>query len=537
MVRPSLRVSWAAGLLILVSPLVHAQGKAADLGPLLKAFFDAADPPARRAAIAAIRAAAPGPRDVERGLRQGRSYPADVPKGWQIFTHTGSDGKARPYHVYIPKGYDPARKHAAIVQLHGGVSRADLLPEAALKQMRADVKDADQYGWIQIIPLGQRGATWFDRVGMANVLAQLATVKRRYNVDEDRVFLGGFSDGGSGSLIMGLYHPTPWAGLIALSGSITVGVVAPDEAFPANLSNRPIQAANGGIDPLYPSALQKMFIDQLKEQGARIAWTDYPASGHDGSYMAKEDPKSNQFVLKTARDPAPKHVVWETANPKVGRCDWVRIDEVRDVGNNRGPEPSNLIVVGPPQFAMMLDTGFAGPGIRVRQVPPGSLAETAGLKSDDVLTRLDGVEIKTMADAQTVGLTKILAMKKGDMVRGEYRRGEANHSFSFPVPELPRMPLFKRAGHAGRVDVRASGNRIDVTARAVARYTLLISREMFDFDRPIQVFTNGAESFNAQVKPDLDFMLEQAGEDDDRSAVYSAKIEIQVHPGAAGGRP
>ena len=73
------------------------------------------------------------------------------------------------------------------------------------------------------------------------LLAQLAAVKRRYNVDEDRVFLGGFSDGGSGSLIMGLYYPTPWAGLIDLSGSITVAIGAPDEAFPANLSNRPVQ--------------------------------------------------------------------------------------------------------------------------------------------------------------------------------------------------------------------------------------------------------------------------------------------------------
>ena len=128
-------------------------------------------------------------------------------------------------------------------------------------------------------------------------------------------------------------------------------------------------------------------------------------------------------------------------------------------------------------------------------------------------------------------------MNKGDIVRGEYRRGAANQSFSFPVPELPRVPLFKRARPAGRVDVKASGNRIDVTARGVARYTLLISREMFDLDRPIQVFTNGAESFNARVKPDLDFILEQAGEDDDRSAVYSAKIEIQVLPGAARARP
>ena len=172
---------------------------------------------------------------------------------------------------------------------------------------------------------------------------------------------------------MGLYDPTPWAGLIALSGSIIVAGIAPDEAFPANLANRPVHAANGGIDPLYPSVLQKIFIDQLKEQGARIAWTDYPASGHDGSYMEQEDPKVNQFLLKTVRDPAPKHLVWETANPKVGRCDWVRIDEVRDVGNNRGPEPSNLILVGPPQFAIDPRHGLCWSGAP-RPASPAGLA-------------------------------------------------------------------------------------------------------------------------------------------------------------------
>jgi predicted esterase len=518
--------------------LAHGRSVAAELDPLLKAFFEADDPAARQAAIAAIRAASPDPLDVERGLRQGRRYPADVKNGWQVFMYTGSDGKARPYHVYAPKGYDPARKHPAIVSLHGAVGRPNLLPEAVLTQMHADVqKDADQYGRIVIIPLGQRGATWFDRVGMANVLAQLAATKRRYNIDEDRVFLGGFSDGGSGALVMALYDPTPWAGFFALSASVTVAVLAPDQAFPANLANRPVHAANGGVDPLYPSVLQKMFIDQLREQGARIAWTDYAASGHDGSYMEQEDPKVNQFLLKTSRDATPRHLVWETANPKVGRCDWARIDDVRDVGNNRGPEPSNLTLTGPPQFAVIPDTTFAGPGIRVRQVPPGTLAQTAGLKPGDVLTRLDGIEIKTMADAQKVGLTKILAMKKGDTIRGEYRRGDAIQSFDVQIPELPHVPIFKRTGPAGRLEVKASGNRIDVVVRAVAHYTLFIRRGMFELDQPILVVTNVAESFNARVKPDLAFMLEQAAEDDDRSAISCAKIEIKVPPGVARGRP
>lgn len=532
--RCSIGTPCAAVLFILVSLAAPARGVAAEPDPRFKAFFAAADPAARQSAIAAILAAALDPMDVERALHQGRSYPADTKKGWQVFAHTGTDGTARPYHVYVPKGYDPARKHPAIVSLHGGVGRASLLADDVVNQIRAGLeKDGDKNGWIMIVPLGQRSASWFNRVGMTNILAQLAAVKRRYNIDEDRVFLGGFSDGGSGALVMGLFDPTPWAGFYALSGSIVVAGMAPDAPFPANLANRPVHAANGGVDPLYPSVLQKVFIDQLKEQGARITWTDYPASGHDGSYMEQEEPKVIQFLLKTKRDSAPKHLVWETASPTVGRCDWVRIEEVRDVGNNRGPEPSNLILAGPAQFAVGPDMGFAGPGVRVQQVPPGTLSQSAGLKPGDVVTRLHGVEIKTVADFQKVGLTQIFAMKKGDTLAGEYRRGDAIQSFRVEVPELPRVPIFKRRERSGRLEVNAKGNRIEVTARGVARYTLLIRRELFDLDQPIQIVTNGAESFHARVKPDVRFLLEQAAEDDDRSGISCAKIEVKVPPGAA----
>ncbi len=185
--RCSIGMACAAALFIRMSLLAPGRGLAAEPDPRFKAFFEAADPAARQMAIAAILAAAPGPMEVERALREGRR----------------------------------------------------------------------------------------------------------------------------------------------VSGRHQEGM-----AGPANLGNRPVHAANGGVDPLYPSVLQKMFIDQLKEQGARITWTDYPASGHDGSYMEQEDPKVTQFLLKTVRDSAPKHLVWETASPKVGRCDWVRIEEVRDVGNN-----------------------------------------------------------------------------------------------------------------------------------------------------------------------------------------------------------
>ena len=215
----------AAALLILFSALSPSRSYSADTDAVVQVFLETADTAGRQAAIEAICAASCDPLAVEQLLHRGRKYSADVKKGWQVFNHIGGDRKERPYHVYVPNGYDAARKHSVIVMLHGSAALPDLPAGARLDTLREGLSDeSDKHGWLIVLPLGQGGASWFDRIGIGNVLAQLAAVKRRYNVDEERVFVGGHSDGGNGGFIMGLFHPTPWAGLFALSSGVDAAI-------------------------------------------------------------------------------------------------------------------------------------------------------------------------------------------------------------------------------------------------------------------------------------------------------------------------
>ena len=58
-----------------------------------------------------------------------------------------------------------------------------------------------------------------------------------------------------------------------------------------------------------------------------------------------------------------------------------------------------------------------------------------------------------MADFQKVGITQIFAMKKGDdTLGGEYIvAATRSNLFASKFPELPRVPIFKRRGLAGRL--------------------------------------------------------------------------------------
>lgn len=242
-----------------------------------------------------------------------------------------------------------------------------------------------------------------------------------------------------------------------------------------------------------------------------------------------------KFLGATKRQAKRDHIVWETTNVEVGRCDWLRIDEIKDVGNNHDiPDVNLLSFDGPPipvDLLMNVDPKSKGPGLRVLRVVPDGPTATAGIEPNDVIVKIEGQEVKSLQDLNDIFIDKIFPKKHGDSISGELRRGDEIHQFTLTSEKTPRQPVLKRQQPAGAVEARAHGNRIDVKARNVARYTILVDREQFDLSKPIQLFTNGQESFQGIVEPDVRFLLTQFAADNDRTTLYCACIEVIIPPG------
>jgi len=77
------------------------------------------------------------------------------------------------------------------------------------------------------------------------------------------------------------------------------------------------------------------------------------------------------------------------------------VDEIINTGSSQTP------VIG-----VQLDTSFQGPGGEISEVTPGSPADTAGLQSGDVITKVDGV---ILADP-TALIVSIRANAPGDTI-------------------------------------------------------------------------------------------------------------------------
>jgi len=117
------------------------------------------------------------------------------------------DGRSRYYVVHLPKEYNPQKKSALVIMLHGGGGHA----RNAMKTTGFN-KKSDEEGFIVVYPMGtgffkKRALTWnaanccgrakkqeVDDVGF--IIRMLSKLQRDYQIDSKRIFVTGISNGG-----------------------------------------------------------------------------------------------------------------------------------------------------------------------------------------------------------------------------------------------------------------------------------------------------------------------------------------------------
>ncbi len=265
-------------LLILgwLAPAAQADWKE-DLSKLVRA------PASERGELTdAVLATAPGWSDLTEALTS-LSFEAKDASEAVVRSVTGTDGKKRPWVLVIPEGYDASKATPLMVVLHGGVSRPTIADDPSgyatgpspLSILSRRMK------CLAAFPMGENGATWWDDVGIENVRRIVRMLKTEFNVDDDRVSLGGFSDGASAAFLYSMVDSTDYGALLALNGHLGVGSLAGKlPTFASNMANVPVYATTTFADGLYPSKRMRPTIRMAVAAGGRIRYREMQG-GHD----------------------------------------------------------------------------------------------------------------------------------------------------------------------------------------------------------------------------------------------------------------
>jgi predicted esterase len=221
-------------------------------------------------------------------------------------------GQTREYALVVPKGYTSRRSWPLIISLHGaggnGPGEIDFIWTRHLS------------AWKGLIaaPSGQPpGAQWFPGQE-AFVLGVIQDVSQRANIDTNRVYVNGFSNGGNGAWFYAEQHPGRFA------AACTRGGGNPNPSLLVNLLHVPVYIVHGDQDRVIQVDHDRRDAKRLEELGYTVVYTEVAGGGHT-PFNAEENPKILAFFKKHVRNPWPKRLAFRLARPERFRNLWLEV--------------------------------------------------------------------------------------------------------------------------------------------------------------------------------------------------------------------
>jgi pimeloyl-ACP methyl ester carboxylesterase len=261
-------------------------------------------------------------------------YAQQYTPGPQVLTFFSEiDDSDQPYGLYLPRNIDPKAKYPLVISLHGAWSNHRLnlrrvfgfgnrLGETDAEATRYWPKLKD-IGYIIATPLA-RGTMGYQGIPEKDVYAVLEDVKRRFPIDEDRVYLTGLSMGGGGTLWLGLTRPDIWAAIAPVCPA------PPAEAadLAPNALHLPVKLFHGAIDPVVKAEVSRQWLENLQRAGVAAEYVEYPGVRHNAWDYAYKDGAIFDWFSRFRRVRYPERVRYSTRHYKYPSAYWVRFDKL-----------------------------------------------------------------------------------------------------------------------------------------------------------------------------------------------------------------
>lgn len=254
------------------------------------------------------------------------NYPTPGATGhWTLYYTQVRDTVQAPYLVYIPKTYQPQSKAPLYIYLHGAVAgRSRFTPPYYIDYEEKVLKKAIEQNAFIIYPYARKDFNWlYHQDAFEAILAAIRSAKSLYNIDDDRVYIGGHSNGGTGAFWFALNKATTFASYYAICQN---PVSYTGNTPLINLTNKQrFIGLSAAKDELLPIDYVNDIVQYARQQGAH--WTNFTAAaGHGLPYST---PDSVYFLFDTLRSlrrqPAPRQLTWQTEDVRNGQYFWMEI--------------------------------------------------------------------------------------------------------------------------------------------------------------------------------------------------------------------
>ena len=268
--------------------------------------------------------------------------------GWKVLGfYSKIDDSPQPYAVEVPEGLEwgAGKKPVPMwIWLHG---RGDTSTDLHFIAGKLNGKKPGQFqpeGTIVIHPFGRYCNGW-KSAGETDVFEARDDATARFNVDENRIALAGFSMGGAGAWHIGAHYADQWACVHAGAGFVDVKryqKLTPEQMPPwyeeklwgvydvpvaaRNFFNVPLVAYSGEEDKQRDGA--EYMQETLAAEGYELKHYIGPGMGHKyHPEVIKQVQAEIEKAVAKGRDSVPKKVVLQCRSHRYAAMHWVEVLE------------------------------------------------------------------------------------------------------------------------------------------------------------------------------------------------------------------
>ena len=283
----------------------------------------------------------PGSRELYKRLRHFTQFPTveNTSRQLRAFGVQINDSTYSFYEVQLPDHYEPTKAYPLLLVLHGAVQMNTGFPDplTTKKYGFMDTTGMNRYfselGYLnQIIvvyPHGNRDFNWmYPDDGFEMIPNIVKDCKHYFNVDDDRVFVSGHSNGATGVISYLLKEPSFFAGFYGFNSNPRIRTGG---TFLKNARNRSYFNVATDKDYYFPLSGHDTLARIAGVLG--IDWQNHSYTGYphwfpqfEASKIAFELMFSDMKTRK--RNSFQKDLFWQCDDVAHGSCDWLTIEEL-----------------------------------------------------------------------------------------------------------------------------------------------------------------------------------------------------------------
>ena len=260
-----------------------------------------------------------------------KTYNPYLPKQQQNYSISLkiNDTTNTSYLVHLPKKYNPKKKYSTLIFLHGAVRFSPLVDYQITQQTlggwnRFYTKYASLNDVILVFPSANKTYNWMTTDdGFFMIPKIVKQLKTALNLDDNKIFISGHSNGATGSFSYLMKQPTQFAGFYGFN---TQPKVYTGGTFIENILNRSYINFSTDQDYYYPPNANdslSILMDSITAD-----YKDYRYNGFPHWFPEFDESEPAYKILfsdliKRERKPYPEKITWEFDDNRYGNIDWL----------------------------------------------------------------------------------------------------------------------------------------------------------------------------------------------------------------------